>query len=165
MLARGRAGCWRGVLVLCRRGTCLSQKQMFLRGIPFPSFRGAACLTGCDVCFQLSEEPSYGMQSVEMRDLQLQLGCQLPGGPGRPAESCLCVCRWSVMAYETKLPRQASSSTGTEDFSEGSEVFAVAPPRHHLTGLLTSSCCVPRPLVMSCPRLDLQRCRLSLGSR
>lgn len=28
------------------------------------------------------------------------------------------------MAYETKLPRQASSSTGTEDFSEGSEVFA-----------------------------------------
>uniref|UniRef100_A0A452UDY4 Diacylglycerol kinase n=1 Tax=Ursus maritimus TaxID=29073 RepID=A0A452UDY4_URSMA len=31
--------------------------------------------------------------------------------------------RWSVMAYETRLPRQASSSTGTEDFSEGSEVF------------------------------------------
>lgn len=27
------------------------------------------------------------------------------------------------MAYETKLPRQASSSTVTEDFSEGSEVL------------------------------------------
>lgn len=30
------------------------------------------------------------------------------------------------MAYETKLPRPASSSTA-EDFSEGSEVFAVLP--------------------------------------
>nr|XP_045003063.1 diacylglycerol kinase delta isoform X4 [Jaculus jaculus] len=29
--------------------------------------------------------------------------------------------RWSVMAYETKLPRQASSSAVTEDFSEDSE--------------------------------------------
>lgn len=44
-------------------------------------------------------------------------------GAGPPAESRLHVCRWSVMAYETKLPRPASSSTGTEDFSEGSEVF------------------------------------------
>lgn len=124
----GELAAGRGVLVLCRRGTRLSQKQMFLRGIPFLSFRGDACLTGCDVCFQLSEEPSYGMQSVELKGVQLQLGCQLPRGAGRPAESCLCVCRWSVMAYETRLPRQASSSTGTEDFSEGSEVFAVAPP-------------------------------------
>lgn len=32
------------------------------------------------------------------------------------------------MAYETKLPRQASSSTVvTEDFSDGSEVLPVAP--------------------------------------
>lgn len=32
------------------------------------------------------------------------------------------------MAYETKLPRQASSSTVvTEDFSDGSEVLTVAP--------------------------------------
>ena len=48
-------------------------------------------------------------------------------GAGPPAESRLLVCRWSVMAYETKLPRPASASTGTEDFSEGSEVFAVVP--------------------------------------
>lgn len=38
------------------------------------------------------------------------------------------MCRWSVMAYETKLPRQASSSTVvTEDFSDGSEVLPVSP--------------------------------------
>uniref|UniRef100_A0A8C0LJC0 Diacylglycerol kinase n=1 Tax=Canis lupus dingo TaxID=286419 RepID=A0A8C0LJC0_CANLU len=37
--------------------------------------------------------------------------------------------RWSVMAYETKLPRQASSSTGTEDFN------SVAA---HLSKILTS---------------------------
>lgn len=30
------------------------------------------------------------------------------------------------MAYETKLPRPASSATVTEDLSEGSEVFPVA---------------------------------------
>lgn len=53
------------------------------------------------------------------------------------------------MAYETKLPRQASSSMGTEDFSEGSEVFAVAPTGHHLTSPLTSSGLVPHPPVMS----------------
>lgn len=35
------------------------------------------------------------------------------------------------MAYETKLPRQASSSTVTEDFSEDSEV-------HHLLALALS---------------------------
>lgn len=51
------------------------------------------------------------------------------------------VCRWSVMAYETKLPRQASSSTVvTEDFSEGSEVFS---------GYLPS----PAPPMLSCPAL------------
>ena len=53
------------------------------------------------------------------------------------------------MAYETKLPRQASSSTGTEDFSEGSEVFAVAPTWHRLPGPLPRSGLVPRPSVMS----------------
>uniref|UniRef100_A0A452UFX3 Diacylglycerol kinase n=1 Tax=Ursus maritimus TaxID=29073 RepID=A0A452UFX3_URSMA len=37
--------------------------------------------------------------------------------------------RWSVMAYETRLPRQASSSTGTEDFN------SVAA---HLSKILTS---------------------------
>lgn len=30
--------------------------------------------------------------------------------------------RWSIMVYETKLPRQASTSTVTEDCSENSEV-------------------------------------------
>lgn len=30
--------------------------------------------------------------------------------------------RWSIMVYETKFPRQASTSTVTEDFSEDSEV-------------------------------------------
>ncbi|XP_063093143.1 diacylglycerol kinase delta isoform X2 [Cavia porcellus] len=35
--------------------------------------------------------------------------------------------RWSVMAYETKLPRQTSSSTVTEDFSEDSEVLLTGP--------------------------------------
>uniref|UniRef100_A0A452UFB7 Diacylglycerol kinase n=1 Tax=Ursus maritimus TaxID=29073 RepID=A0A452UFB7_URSMA len=39
--------------------------------------------------------------------------------------------RWSVMAYETRLPRQASSSTGTEDFSEDSVAA-------HLSKILTS---------------------------
>lgn len=46
------------------------------------------------------------------------------------------------MAYETKLPRQASSSaagTGTEDLSEGSEVCI-------------SSLLFPSP-VLSCPTL------------
>uniref|UniRef100_A0A8I3S657 Diacylglycerol kinase n=1 Tax=Canis lupus familiaris TaxID=9615 RepID=A0A8I3S657_CANLF len=50
--------------------------------------------------------------------------------------------RWSVMAYETKLPRQASSSTGTEDFSEGSEVqqilFYEDSVAAHLSKILTS---------------------------
>ena len=82
--------------------------------------------------------------------MKFELWARLGAGP--PAESRLHVCRWSVMAYETKLPRPASSSTGTEDFSEGSEVFAVAPnppPRHYLTGLLAGSCRLPHPLVMS----------------
>ncbi|KAK1336759.1 hypothetical protein QTO34_002794 [Cnephaeus nilssonii] len=51
--------------------------------------------------------------------------------------------RWSVMAYETKLPRQASSSTVvTEDFSEGSEVqqilFYEDSVAAHLSKILTS---------------------------
>ncbi|XP_046942030.1 diacylglycerol kinase delta isoform X2 [Lynx rufus] len=50
--------------------------------------------------------------------------------------------RWSVMAYETKLPRPASSSTGTEDFSEGSEVqqilFYEDSVAAHLSKILTS---------------------------
>lgn len=54
-------------------------------------------------------------------------------GLGPPALSCLCVCRWSVMAYETKLPRQASSSTTAEDFSEGSEVLPGARGRSLLS--------------------------------
>ncbi|XP_077613854.1 diacylglycerol kinase delta isoform X2 [Crocuta crocuta] len=49
--------------------------------------------------------------------------------------------RWSVMAYETKLPRPASSST-TEDFSEGSEVqqilFYEDSVAAHLSKILTS---------------------------
>ncbi|KAI5281352.1 Diacylglycerol Kinase Delta [Manis pentadactyla] len=50
--------------------------------------------------------------------------------------------RWSVMAYETKLPRQASSSTAAEDFSEGSEVqqilFYEDSVAAHLSKILTS---------------------------
>ncbi|XP_035878579.1 diacylglycerol kinase delta isoform X2 [Phyllostomus discolor] len=53
--------------------------------------------------------------------------------------------RWSVMAYETKLRRQASSSatgTGTEDLSEGSEVqqilFYEDSVAAHLSKILTS---------------------------
>lgn len=48
------------------------------------------------------------------------------------------------MAYETKLPRQACSSTVvTEDFDEGSEVFPVALA------------------LIPCPRAQPQRCRVS----
>lgn len=74
----------------------------------------------------------------------------------------LCVRRWSVMAYETKLPRQTSSSTVTEDFSEDSEVqpgFSLNPMCvHGLLGVLPAllplwrqarcsprSCCLCRP--------------------
>ncbi|XP_010345512.2 diacylglycerol kinase delta isoform X3 [Saimiri boliviensis] len=50
--------------------------------------------------------------------------------------------RWSVMAYEAKLPRQASSSTVTEDFSEDSEVqqilFYEDSVAAHLSKILTS---------------------------
>ncbi|XP_045701585.1 diacylglycerol kinase delta isoform X2 [Phyllostomus hastatus] len=52
--------------------------------------------------------------------------------------------RWSVMAYETKLRRQASSATGTgtEDLSEGSEVqqilFYEDSVAAHLSKILTS---------------------------
>uniref|UniRef100_F1M5T2 Diacylglycerol kinase n=1 Tax=Rattus norvegicus TaxID=10116 RepID=F1M5T2_RAT len=50
--------------------------------------------------------------------------------------------RWSVMAYETKLPRQASSSTVTEDCSEDSEVqqilFYEDSVAAHLSKILTS---------------------------
>ncbi|XP_028338588.1 diacylglycerol kinase delta isoform X7 [Physeter macrocephalus] len=50
--------------------------------------------------------------------------------------------RWSVMAYETKLPRPASSSTVTEDLSEGSEVqqilFYEDSVAAHLSKILTS---------------------------
>ncbi|OBS56961.1 hypothetical protein A6R68_11914, partial [Neotoma lepida] len=50
--------------------------------------------------------------------------------------------RWSVMAYETKLPRQASSSTVTEDFGEDSEVqqilFYEDSVAAHLSKILTS---------------------------
>ncbi|XP_014440737.1 diacylglycerol kinase delta [Tupaia chinensis] len=50
--------------------------------------------------------------------------------------------RWSVMAYETKLPRQASSSTVTEDFSEDSEVQQILcyedSVAAHLSKILTS---------------------------
>lgn len=58
-------------------------------------------------------------------------------GRSQPAEP-LCVCRWSVMAYETKLPRPVSSSTVTEDLSEGSEVSPCACPGPSLL-------CLPRP--------------------
>ncbi|XP_047629753.1 diacylglycerol kinase delta isoform X2 [Phacochoerus africanus] len=50
--------------------------------------------------------------------------------------------RWSIMAYETKLPRPASSSTVTEDLSEGSEVqqilFYEDSVAAHLSKILTS---------------------------
>ncbi|KAM9006869.1 diacylglycerol kinase delta isoform 2-T3 [Sarcophilus harrisii] len=50
--------------------------------------------------------------------------------------------RWSIMVYETKLPRQASSSTVTEDFSEDSEVqqilFYEDSVAAHLSKILTS---------------------------
>ncbi|XP_061268648.1 diacylglycerol kinase delta isoform X1 [Bos javanicus] len=50
--------------------------------------------------------------------------------------------RWSVMAYETKLPRPVSSSTVTEDLSEGSEVqqilFYEDSVAAHLSKILTS---------------------------
>ncbi|XP_012580629.1 PREDICTED: diacylglycerol kinase delta [Condylura cristata] len=50
--------------------------------------------------------------------------------------------RWSVMAYETKLPRQASSSAVTEVLSEGSEVqqilFYEDSVAAHLSKILTS---------------------------
>ncbi|PNJ35067.1 DGKD isoform 1, partial [Pongo abelii] len=50
--------------------------------------------------------------------------------------------RWSVMAYEAKLPRQASSSTVTEDLSEDSEVqqilFYEDSVAAHLSKILTS---------------------------
>lgn len=46
----------------------------------------------------------------------------LSAGGQSTTELTLDLCRWSVMAYETKLPRQASSSTVTEDFGEDSEV-------------------------------------------
>ncbi|XP_060007795.1 diacylglycerol kinase delta isoform X2 [Lagenorhynchus albirostris] len=48
--------------------------------------------------------------------------------------------RWSVMAYETKLPRPASSSTVTEDLSEGSEqiLFYEDSVAAHLSKILTS---------------------------
>lgn len=49
------------------------------------------------------------------------------------------------MAYETKPPRQASSSTVvTEGFSEGSEVFLVTPTHPPTSALMPS------------PRLDPQ---------
>ncbi|KAF7254384.1 Diacylglycerol kinase delta [Varanus komodoensis] len=50
--------------------------------------------------------------------------------------------RWSIMVYETKLPRQASSSVVTEDFSEDSEVqqilFYEDSVAAHLSKILTS---------------------------
>nr|XP_020827767.1 diacylglycerol kinase delta isoform X3 [Phascolarctos cinereus] len=51
--------------------------------------------------------------------------------------------RWSIMVYETKLPRQASSSTVPEDFSEDSEVvqqilFYEDSVAAHLSKILTS---------------------------
>uniref|UniRef100_A0A7N4PYW1 Diacylglycerol kinase n=1 Tax=Sarcophilus harrisii TaxID=9305 RepID=A0A7N4PYW1_SARHA len=47
--------------------------------------------------------------------------------------------RWSIMVYETKLPRQASSSTVTEDFSEDSEIlFYEDSVAAHLSKILTS---------------------------
>ncbi|PKU37362.1 diacylglycerol kinase delta [Limosa lapponica baueri] len=50
--------------------------------------------------------------------------------------------RWSIMVYETKLPRQASTSTVTEDFSEDSEVqkilFYEDSVAAHLSKILTS---------------------------
>ncbi|XP_077011567.1 diacylglycerol kinase delta isoform X2 [Tamandua tetradactyla] len=50
--------------------------------------------------------------------------------------------RWSIMAYESKLPRPASSSTVTEDFSEDSEVqqilFYEDSVAAHLSKILTS---------------------------
>ncbi|XP_029470936.1 diacylglycerol kinase delta isoform X2 [Rhinatrema bivittatum] len=50
--------------------------------------------------------------------------------------------RWSIMVYETKLPRQASSSNVTEDFSEDSEVqqilFYEDSVAAHLSKILSS---------------------------
>uniref|UniRef100_H3AFX4 Diacylglycerol kinase n=1 Tax=Latimeria chalumnae TaxID=7897 RepID=H3AFX4_LATCH len=50
--------------------------------------------------------------------------------------------RWSIMVYETKLPRQASSFTVTEDYSEDSEVqqilFYEDSVAAHLSKILTS---------------------------
>uniref|UniRef100_A0A8C5JMJ0 Diacylglycerol kinase n=1 Tax=Junco hyemalis TaxID=40217 RepID=A0A8C5JMJ0_JUNHY len=50
--------------------------------------------------------------------------------------------RWSIMVYETKLPRQASTSTVTEDCSENSEVQKILcyedSVAAHLSKILTS---------------------------
>ncbi|MGH0158106.1 UNVERIFIED_CONTAM: hypothetical protein FKN15_035228, partial [Acipenser sinensis] len=50
--------------------------------------------------------------------------------------------RWSIMVYETKLPRQHSSSTVTEDYSEDSEVQQILTYEDsvaaHLSKILTS---------------------------
>ncbi|XP_056675961.1 diacylglycerol kinase delta isoform X2 [Monodelphis domestica] len=50
--------------------------------------------------------------------------------------------RWSIMVYETKLPRQPSSSMAAEDFSEDSEVqqilFYEDSVAAHLSKILTS---------------------------
>ncbi|KAJ7410035.1 Diacylglycerol kinase delta [Pitangus sulphuratus] len=50
--------------------------------------------------------------------------------------------RWSIMVYETKLPRQASTSTVAEDFNEDSEVQKILcyedSVAAHLSKILTS---------------------------
>ncbi|XP_078785946.1 diacylglycerol kinase delta isoform X3 [Oryzias latipes] len=50
--------------------------------------------------------------------------------------------RWSIMVYETKLPRQRSSSTLTEDYSDDSEVQQILTYEDsvaaHLSKILTS---------------------------
>uniref|UniRef100_A0A4W3I4E3 Diacylglycerol kinase n=1 Tax=Callorhinchus milii TaxID=7868 RepID=A0A4W3I4E3_CALMI len=50
--------------------------------------------------------------------------------------------RWSIMVYETKIPRHSSSSTVTEDFSDDSEVQQISfyedSVAAHLSKILTS---------------------------
>lgn len=119
MCAPGGVGSWpRG----CRA---------LLLGYILPPSAEPHCPVG--VTFVLSKVKSQG-RDMASRHRAYRWSCV--GSSPRPtqllepaAESGFHVCRWSVMAYETKPPRPASSSSVvTEDFSEGSEVRPLVAP-------------------------------------
>uniref|UniRef100_A0A8C2N7H5 Diacylglycerol kinase n=1 Tax=Cricetulus griseus TaxID=10029 RepID=A0A8C2N7H5_CRIGR len=157
VFVNSKSGDNQGVKFLRRFKQLLNPAQVFdlMNGGPhlglrlfqkFDTFRILVCGGDGSVGWVLSEIDSLNLHKqlcqLSLAPLGLVLGGVFRSLHAGGTELILDLCRWSVMAYETKLPRQTSSSTVTEDFGEDSEVqqilFYEDSVAAHLSKILTS---------------------------